>query len=108
MAQTALKLYPYARVGGDFGSTPFVNAYSWQTESKIEDGGDQVTIALPPIEIQISHPADLRPLALEILRANRQELKAKHQALLTKLQYLENQLLALEHMDILDKDGNAV
>lgn len=104
MAYETVTMYPYVRLTQqpDGSQSRYVQMFNWKTESKVEDGGDTIVIALPEIEVTVQFADDLRPQALEILRANRQKLKAEHQALLTKLQWLENQLLAIEQSEVLD------
>lgn len=99
MAQCKLTLYPYVTLD-DKGNFYFANAYSWKMEVTVEDG--KIRVPLEPIEISFEYPDDLRPQALAILRAHRTKLNGEHQQTLTKLQFLENNLLALAAPDVLD------
>lgn len=109
MAKAKLTVYPYTTLDENGQPTGRVHADSYRTQKDVAIGGSIseysgiILVHLPAIEIEVELPGDIQFRAAEVLRAHRNELRAAHQATLTKLQFLENQLLGLAAPDILDK-----
>ena len=91
-----VKWYPLASLGLD-GKLIVVQPHSYEVKGSVSAEYGYIHIALEPLELEIELPSEeeLRSKALAVLQADRQKLRAEHQALMTKYQYLENQLLGL-------------
>lgn len=100
MATAKMKLYPYVRVSPK-GELQSVNAFTWKTEDKVEDSGS-FCFELPPIELDVEVAEDFRPACVQLLRAHRGKLQAEHHMLMTRMQFQENQLLAISAPEVLD------
>lgn len=77
------------------------------SSSKVEDyySSEYAYIQLfaaPPIEVEVEVPNNFDAQLLAALRAGKEKLRAEHTAAMTKLQFLENNLLKLEAPEVLD------
>lgn len=98
-----IKFYPYLYLSLD-GKLSHVSGSAYSGTDVISLEYSSITHYLPLMEIEVEIPneAEIRAKALEILRANRTKLRAEHTAILTKLQFVENQLLGLPAPDLVE------
>lgn len=100
MAKVTITLYPYAYYD-KHGAFSHSGIFTWSQTSAITTEGN-IILALPSEKFEVDLPDDPRPQLLEILRAHRGKLNAEHQNTLTKLQFMENNLLGLAAPEVLD------
>lgn len=105
MAKAKLKLYPYLTLD-EKGELQAVHAFTWPTADKMETDqySTRFIIALPMIEVEVTHPDDCRSACLALLKQFKGEQISGHQLLMTKLQFTENGLLGLAAPDIIDAE----
>jgi hypothetical protein len=105
-----IKVYPYTQFDSEGKFLRLdANTYGPYGENKTKGGEvsehGSVTVYLPMIEIEIEGPelAALEAKAVEILRAHKGKLQADHHLMMTKLQFIENNLLRLSAPEVLDR-----
>lgn len=98
----SFKIYPYVQLN-EHGKVTYTGAHTWNqgVPGSVDERGC-ITLNLPPIEINLPVSEDMTQQALEFLRQHRTDATAKHHALMTRLQFAENQLLRLSSPDIID------
>ena len=108
MAKLKLTVYPYAIIDEEGRVQDRLGVESYRSPEATLAGGSVssfsgvIYVHLPTIELLVEVPNDIKLKALPILQAYRKDLRAEHQKQLTKLQFLENNLLALSAPDVLD------
>lgn len=106
MASKKIKAYPYLYLSLD-GKIQNVSVQGYPSEANLSIQYSSITLPLPLLEIELDLPEqdDINRRCVELLRADRDKLRAEHTALMTKYQFLENQLLGLPAPDIVEGDG---
>lgn len=99
-----IKLHPYVFLNGK-GELQSLDANTTHLygDGEVTQYG-HIVVTLPSVQLEVEFPDDLRPQALAVLRKFRERLSAEHHATMTRLQFTENQLLALDAPDILDAE----
>ena len=100
--------FPTANLGLD-GKLINVGVQAYKMEGSVSPEYGYIHVALPPLDLTIEIPSadGLRKMALELLQANRTKLRAEHAALMTKYQFLENQLLGLAAPELVEGERRA-
>lgn len=101
MAKAKMMVYPYLAIS-EKGEVEGVFCQSYAGKDAISSIGG-FYIHLPPMEVEVTHPDDVRPACIALLQHDKKEKTAEHQKLMTHYQFLQNQLLGLAHSDIIDK-----
>lgn len=97
-----IKVYP-AMTFDQEGKLSYASVDNFRMESYVSEQGF-LHITLGPVEVEVEFPDDPRQQVLQVLREHRTKLNAKHQATLTRLQFMENALLGIAHTDVLDRE----
>lgn len=110
--KTKVKVWPYVAIGADgrvgvslhFCDPKWMYPDDIKSNGRIQEDG-AVQVWLSPVELNVEYaPNAVNDAALVVLREQRSKLVAKHQLMMTKLQFLENQLLGLPAPTILDAE----
>lgn len=89
------------------GEVHGVHVQNWKVETLIHHEAGFITIGgFEPIEVEVEVPSDaeVRQLAFNALAAQRDKLRAEHQALMTKYQFMMNDLLGLPSPEVAEAE----
>lgn len=107
MAKATLQLFPYVYLNKD-GKFRHIGVQTWRytdkgdcPDGRIDKDSGNITVFLPPVDIELTGPDDVREQALRILRFNREKLIAEHVNTMTKFQWTEGMLLGLAAPEVL-------
>lgn len=90
------------------GGDPSCSFATWGLgEDSFTPAHGYLSLAMQPMEVEVELPPtqEISSRCLALLRRQRDKLRAEHQAQLTKLQFLENQLLGLPSPEIVEADN---
>jgi hypothetical protein len=111
MATAKVKVYPACHISINSKGkmqAPSFQLHSYLCEAKYSSEYDFFTFPIgDPIELEIEVPdgQEIDNKCLALLEGERGKVKTEHQVLLTKLKFLENQLLKLAAPEILDTEN---
>jgi hypothetical protein len=97
-AKITIRPYIYVQANGEFYFAGATEGLGEITDKVNNDGS--FSIAMPSFEHELEFPEDLRPACVALLRQHKEKVKAEHHMLMTRLQFQENQLLAIGAPDI--------
>lgn len=105
MATAAKKVYPYVSLDLK-GNQRYVGINQWEGKDNVDLTSQCIVIYLPPVEIEVTLPTEdqMRLGAAALIDGTMLEARAKFHAQQTLMQSIKNDLLRLEHADVLDAE----
>lgn len=89
------------------GNFSHISIQSYNSEDYVSAEYGTISYGLPELELTLDAPTEeeIRKRALEVLRANRDKLRADHQATMTRFSFMEGQLLRIGPPEVVEADG---
>lgn len=102
MATAKVKVYPYVTLDLK-GNLQGIYAAGWKVEDSVSEYSLQIGLPMIEVEVFVPDEGQLRLGAAQMIDEKMTDARAKFHAQQTLMQSVKNDLLRLEHVDVLDR-----